>query len=282
MLKAIRGNFILLNPLYPWKIAGRYRHVFGQLLKRQLSQRYRASTLGAAWSVIQPLFMLLVYTYVFREVFKVRWGNEMSDTSNSMFAITMFCGMAFFNIFSEALNLSCGVITGNINFVKKVMFPLELLPLIQLVNSAIVGMVWFLLILLGNTLNNGLGAFSWSLVAFPVVLASFLLFSGGLCFLTASLSVFFRDMQFLTGMILQVLFFITPIFYPVSAVPKHFRWILEWNPLSHFIDQARNILLFGVCPSGWMLGWLLVIGLVSFQLGFMWFMITKKGFADVL
>ncbi len=281
MRKKILKSIMLLNPLLPWQIAAEHREVFRHMLKRQFSQRYRASAFGKIWSVVQPLFMLAVYTYVFREVFKVRWGNE-SDVSNSMFAITVFCGMAFFNIFSEAVNQSCAIISGNVNFVKKVVFPLELLPLIQLVNSVLAGIAWFAIILVANLFFGGLDAYSPALIAFPVILLAFLLFSGGLCFLVASLGVFFRDMQFLLTMILQVLFFITPIFYPATAVPERYRWVLEINPLSLYVEQARNSLLYGLWPSWLDFGLMFLMGLVVFQLGFAWFMITKRGFADVL
>ncbi len=281
MRKAILTSMTLLNPLLPWQIVSEHWNVFHHMLKRQFTQRYQASAFGRVWSIIQPLFMLVVYTYVFREVFKVRWGNE-ADTSNSMFAITMFCGMAFFIIFSEALNQSCGIVTGNVNFVKKVVFPLELLPLIQLINSALLGAIWFIVILVANFFFGGLDAYTWALTAFLPVMAGFLLFTGGICFLVASLGVFFRDMQFLLGMVLQVLFFITPIFYPASAVPERYRWVLNCNPLSLYVDHARNSLLYGLWPSWESLVLMLILGLIFFQLGFAWFMITKRGFADVI
>ena len=271
-----------LNPLLPFRILQKHRSAFRHLLSRQLTMRYRASVLGVGWSFIQPLFMLIIYTYVFREVFKVRWGNEAVDSSNSMFAITMFCGIAFFNIFSEAVNACCSLMVSNVNFVKKIVFPLELLPMVQVTASAVTGLVWFLLVIAANVFYIGFSAFSPALLYFPLILGAFLLFTAGIGFFTASFGVFYRDTQFTVAVVLQVLFFITPIFYPVSAVPERFRWVLEINPLSAVVDQARNVLLNGIPPHPLMLAGMLLTGWIICQLGLAWFLMTKKGFADVL
>lgn len=270
-----------MNPITPFRQLVEHRMLWKNLLKRRLIQAYHNSVLGWLWSVIQPLFMLLVYSYVFREVFKVRWGSE-ADTSNSLFAITMFCGLAFFNIFSEAVNASVGVMRANVNFIKKTVFPLELLPLTQSCGAAILGGIWFLIIVPVNFFINGREACGWGLLVFPLIFLLFVLFTSGICLAVASFGVYFPDTQFLCTMVLQVLFFTTPIFYPVSAVPERFRWMLELNPFSWFVDAGRNALLYGVEPETATLLLLMILGSAFWQLGWACFKTTGKGFADVL
>lgn len=273
--------FVFLNPLAPLRQLSAHQLLWKNLLKRRLSQAYHGSLLGGLWSVIQPLFMLLVYTYVFREVFKVRW-NAAADASDSMFAIIMFCGLGFFNILSEAVNASAGVMLANVNFIKKTVFPLELLPLTQSCGAAILGGLWFLIIFLANVLVNGRAAFSWTLLLFPVIFLFFVQFVSGICWIVASLGVYFRDTPFICSMVLQVLFFTTPIFYPVIAVPERFRWILNINPVSWFVNTGRQVLLYGELPpfSSWVV--LGGLAIVFWQVGWSWFHATGKGFADVL
>ncbi len=277
----IENIFAVLNPFAPFMQLLRHRVLWKNLLKRRLSQAYHGSLLGGLWSVIQPLFMLLVYSYVFREVFKVRW-NAAAEASDSMFAIIMFCGLAFFNIFSEAVNASAGIMRANVNFIKKTVFPLELLPLTQSCGSAILGGLWFLLIFLANLWVKGQAALSWSLLLFPVIFLLYVQFVSGICFIAASAGVYFRDTQFICSMILQVLFFTTPIFYPVSAVPERFRWVLTINPFSWFVDIGRNVLLYGEWPEFSALFNLFILAFICWQAGWLWFHVTEKGFADVI
>lgn len=271
----------ILNPFMPFRELKEHQLLWKNLLKRRLTHAYHGSLLGGLWSVIQPLFMLVVYLYVFRVVFKVRW-DAAAEASDSMFAVIMFCGLAFFNIFSEAVNASAGIMCANVNFVKKTVFPLELLPLTQSCGAAILGGIWFILIFLANLCLNGWDAISWQLLLFPVIFLLFILFVSGICLIVASLGVYFRDTQFICSMVLHVLFFTTPIFYPVSAVPERFRWILKINPFSMFVDTGRSVLIYGEAPafSTFVILGLLAIGF--WQIGWSWFHTTGKGFADVL
>ncbi len=269
----------LFNPLIGIKIILENRDLLFQLVKRNIAARYKGSTLGLFWSLVQPLMMLTVYTFVFSVIFKARWGIDNSD-SKTAFAIIMFCGMAVFNIFSESVTGSCSLITGNPNYVKKVIFPLEILPVAQVSAAAILGIIWFGLLLLGAVIfMKGL---VWTMLLLPLVLIPLILLSCGLSFLAASLSVFFRDIQHLIGVIIQILFFMTPIFYPIQAIPEQYRWVMQINPLSSIVEQARTIFLYGKMLDWTMYGTGLLISLVIFQLGLVWFIKTKRGFADVL
>jgi len=269
----------LFNPLIGIRIILKNRDLLFQLVKRNIASRYKGSVLGLFWSLAQPLMMLTVYTFVFGVIFKARWGIDTGD-SKAAFAIIMFCGMSVFNIFSESVAGSCGIIVGNANYVKKVIFPLEILPIAQVSAATILTFVWFGLLFLGAIIF--LKSLAWTMLLLPLVLIPLILLSCGLGFLVASLSVFFRDLQHLIGIIIQILFFMTPIFYPIQAIPEKYRWVLELNPLSLIVEQARAVFLYGKMLDCTMYATSLLISLVMFQLGLVWFIKTKKGFADVL
>ena len=257
------------------------RSLFLQMTRRNVEQRYRGSTLGLVWSFVQPLMMLCVYTFVFSVVFKSRWGVDAAvGDSKGAFAVIMFCGMSMFNLFSEAVNNSCCCITGNPNFVKKVIFPLEILPAVQVATTFILGTAWFVLLFIGTCLI--LHTQNWTMLLLPVVMIPHVVFTLGIAYFVASLGVYVRDTLYVVGVVLQVLFFATPIFYPITAVPERFRWVLELNPLTTFIEQARNVFLYGRLPGWTFLALATAVALLVLQLGYFFFVRTKRGFADVL
>ncbi len=257
------------------------RSLFVQMTRRNVEMRYRGSALGLVWSFVQPLMMLCVYTFVFSVVFKSRWGVDVSvGDSKGAFAVIMFCGMAMFNLFAEAINMSCGSVVGNQNLVKKVIFPLEILPLTQVATTFILGIAWFVLLFFGAWLI--LGRLSWTMLLLPIVMIPHVVFTTGISYFVASFGVYVRDTQYVIGVVVQVLFFATPIFYPISAVPERFRVVLELNPLTVFIEQARNVFLYGRMPDWLFLGLATFVSLIVLQLGYYFFVKTKRGFADVL
>ena len=251
-----------------------------QMSRRNIEARYRGSVLGMVWTFVQPLMMLAVYTFVFSVVFKAKWGVSEADAGKGTFAVVMFCGMAMYNLFSEAVVSSCSCVTANSNFVKRVIFPLEVLPVAQVVSTFLAGMAWFAMLFVGAWAI--LGFIGWTMLLMPLVLFPLVLFSLGVSYLVAALGVFVRDTQHVIGVILQILFFATPIFYPVSSVPEELRWILSWNPLTVFIEQARNVFLYGLMPDWKFLGLATLVSFVVLQAGYFFFMRTKRGFADVL
>ena len=257
----------------------RNRNLLWQMVRRNVEQRYRGSVLGLVWSFVQPLMMLVVYTFVFSVVFKARWGVTLEEGRGS-FAVIMFCGMAIFNLFSESLNTASLVVVGNQNFVKKVIFPLEILPVTCVCTTYILGLAWFILLFLGAWFI--LGFVGWTMLLLPLVMVPLIVFTSGLAYLVASLGVFVRDTSYVVGVVLQILFFATPIFYPISAVPERLRWILEINPLTVFIEQARNVFLYGKWPDWQFLGLATLVSFAVLQFGYFFFIRTKRGFADVL
>ena len=256
------------------------RSLLWQFVKRSVASRYRGSVLGLFWSFAQPMMMLCVYTFVFSMVFRSRWGVEVDGGGRGSFAIIMFCGLAVFNIFSEAVNLNCTIVVSNPNLVKKVIFPLEILPLSQTMASFAVGMVWFVLLFLGTVFI--FGKISFTMLLLPLILIPLFLFTLGVSYFTASLGVYVRDTAYMVGVVLQILFFMTPIFYPVAAIPERFRWPLQANPLTIMIEEARKVFLYGELPDWGFLAGAFAVSLLTLHLGFLWFHKTKKGFADVL
>jgi len=222
-------------------ITGPFRSIFRncsllwQFVKRNIAARYRGSMLGLVWSFVQPLMMLCVYTFVFSVVFQNRWGVDMTTSGRGAFAIIMFCGMALYSIFSESISSSCGIVLGNPNFVKKVIFPLEVLPLSQTISTFVLGAVWFFLLFLGVIFI--FGKLSFTMLLLPLILLPLFLFTLGIAYFVASLGVYVRDTTYVIQVILQVLFFMTPIFYPIEAVPKQFRWPLRVSDISKCFEE---------------------------------------------
>lgn len=269
----------ILNPLPGLQLLFRNRALLKQLVRRNVISKYQGSILGILWNIIHPLMMLCIYTFVFSVVFQSRWGTGVGPSKGS-FAIILFCGMTVYSIFADAVNMSAIQITLNPNYVKKVVFPLPLLPFAQVLSSFVQGAVWLALLLAGAVFIYG--NISWTMLYLPVVLFPFFLFTLGISYFVASLTVYLRDTPYILGVVLQVLFFVTPIFYPVEAVPERFRGYLQINPLTTIIEETRKVLLYAQTPDWNFFAISLAVGVVVFLLGFAWFNKTQKGFADVL
>lgn len=284
LVSVFRGNILAILQVFDFTLGPRIlmqnRYLVWNVLCRNVASRYRGSALGFVWSFMYPLMMLSVYTFVFSVVFKARWGAEAFSGNSASFPLLMFCGMAVFNIFSESVNFSVGLVVSNPGFVKKVIFPLEVLPFCSVLTSLFFGLAWFALLLIGMLFF--LGTVPWTILLLPLTLAPILLISLGVSLFVASLGVYLRDIQQVVGIVTQVLFFMTPIFYPASVVPERYRWVLELNPLSTVVDQTRNLFLFGRLPDFWPMITVYIVAVLTFQLGLVWFTNTKKGFADVL
>ena len=253
--------------------------LFGQMTKRNIANRYKGAVIGWLWSIIFPLLMLVIYTFVFSEVFKARWSTSGGE-SKGAFAVIMLCGLAVFNIFSETVSVCCNIITGNPNYVKKIIFPLEILIFSQVTAILVFDAVWFLILFVGAWLF--VNSVSWTMLLLPIVLIPLILFSCGICFFVSSLNVYLKDTQHSVPIMLQILFFLTPLVYPLHAVPEKFQKIISLNPLALIVKQTRDIFIYSRVPelNGYLLT--LLLALIVFQLGFFWFGKTKKGFADVL
>ena len=268
-----------LNPISAILGIWKYRDLLSQLVRRNIESRYKGTMIGLVWMVVTPFVMLAVYTFVFGVVLKVRWGTEFGD-SKAAFAIIMFCGMAVFNIFSESVNGSVSIVTGNPNYVKKVVFPLELLPVSSVLSACFFGLIWIGILLLGIVVF--LHKFCLAAVCLPLIFILLILISCGVAWFVASLGVYVRDLAHVIGIIMQVLYFMTPIFYSVEMVPAKFRIFLILNPLTSLVQSTRKVLMYDQWPNWHAMGIVFLLSIVIFQLGYFWFMKTKRGFADVL
>lgn len=259
----------------PW----RSRELLVAMVKRDVVGRYRGSIMGIAWSLFNPLIMLAIYTFVFSVVFKSRWGTGR-EVDRADFAILLFVGMIVHGLFTECVNRAPGLILANVNFVKKIIFPLDILPWVAL-GSALFHACVSLAMLLLVQLATGQGI-PWTVVLFPAVLLPLVFATMGFAWLLASLGVYVRDIGQITAMFTLILMFVSPVFYPVSALPPRYQSWLYLNPLTFIIEESRNTLVFGHAPE---FGhWILVFAaslLIAWG-GFAWFQKTRRGFADVL
>lgn len=249
------------------------------MTKREVVGRYRGSIMGLAWSFLNPVFMLAVYTFVFSVVFKARWSGG-GEESKTQFAIVLFVGMIVHGLFSEVLNRAPGLILSNVNYVKKVVFPLEILPVISMGAALFHSMASLGVLLLAFTIFNG--HLYWTVIFTPIVLLPLIIVSLGLAWMLASLGVYMRDVGQTIGLVTTVMMFLSPVFYPITSLPEAFRpWLLA-NPLTFIIEQAREILIWGRLPDLLGLGIYTLAASVVAWAGYAWFQKTRKGFADVL
>lgn len=254
------------------------RSLIRVLVVREVAGRYRGSILGILWSFFNPVFMLAVYTFVFSVVFKARWGT--GGESRAEFALILFAGLLVFNLFAECVNRAPSLILANTNYVKKVVFPLEILPWVAFGAALFHTLVSFAVWLLFSFWVIGVP--HATLLLLPLVLAPLALLVMGLSWFLAALGVFLRDVAQIVGVMTTILMFLTPIFYPVSAIPERYRFFLYLNPLTFIVEQTRDLLIFG---GGLAWGRMTLLSVAAFfvaWLGFAWFQKTRKGFADVL
>jgi lipopolysaccharide transport system permease protein len=257
----------------------RNRQLIWQMTQREIAARYRGSVIGLAWSFINPLLMLMVYTFVFSVVFKARWGTGGNE-SKADFAIILFTGMIVFGLFAEIVNRAPGQIISNANYVKKVVFPLEILSWVSLGSVLFHSLVSLAVLLVAQLIINL--SLPWTVVLFPLVLLPLIFASLGAAWFLAALGVYVRDIGQITTVFTTVLMFVSAVFYPLSALPEAYQAWLRLNPLVLIITESRKVLVFGSLPDWFWLGIALLIGLAIAFAGFWWFQKTRKGFADVL
>lgn len=256
----------------------RNRYLIKKSVQREVVGRYRGSFLGIFWSFFHPVFLLMVYTFVFSVVFKARW--QTGSDSKTEFALILFAGLILFNLFAECINRAPGLILAQVNYVKKVVYPLEILPLVSLGSALFHFVISFSVWLLAYLVFFGMPHLT--IIAFPVVLLPLLFFTAGLSWWLASLGVYLRDVSQFINLVTTALLFLSPIFYSSASIPEKFQVLMHLNPLTPIIEQSRNILFWNKLPepASLLVCYLVSIGVAC--LGFAWFQKTRKGFADVL
>ena len=255
------------------------RQLILQMSRREVIGRYKGYVLGLLWSFLNPVFMLTVYTFVFSVVFKARWGVDGND-SKTQFAVVLFVGMIVHGVFAEVVNRAPSLILANVNYVKKVIFPLEILPVITMCAALFHGLVSLAVLLIAFFIFNH--SLQWTVIFIPLVLLPLVILTLGCAWMLASLGVFIRDVGQTIGIVTTVMMFLSPVFFPVTSLPEVYRPLIMANPLTFIIEQAREVLIWGHLPDWIGLGIYAVVATVVAWVGYVWFQKTRKGFADVL
>jgi len=256
-----------------------FRDLIRQLVLRDVTGRYKGSYLGLLWSFLNPLFMLVIYTFVFSVVMKARWGLHEHE-GHFEYAITLLCGLIPFNIFAESVSRAPGLVLAHANYVKRVVFPLEILPAVVLFSSLIQSAISLAIVVTFAWLF--LGVVSWTIIFLPLAILPLLALSLGIGWFLAALGVFIRDIGHTVSIMTQALFFMTPILYPASAIPQQFRPVFELNPLSAIIEAVRCSLIWEKSPPWLWLGVVAALSFAVYLMGYYWFMRSKPAFADII
>lgn len=262
----------------PWMALVRHRSLTLELAKRDVLGRYRGASFGLLWSLISPFLLLCIYTFALGTVMRGRWPQI--ESGEASFSIILFAGLIVHGLFAECLVRAPGLVVANTNFVKRIIFPLEILPW-PMVLSALFHTLMNVLVFVALRLVID-GEFSWTIVLLPLVLLPMVVLILGVSWFLASLGVYVRDVAQVTGVASMALLFLSSAMMPVENVPQAYRWVFEMNPLTPMIDQARNVMLWGRLPDWTVLGRYLLLATGVMYLGHAWFRVTRRGFADVL
>ncbi|BBV92435.1 ABC transporter permease [Enterobacter roggenkampii] len=256
------------------------KNIIFQMTKRDILGKYKGSAIGVLWSLINPMLMLIIYTLVFSVVFKARWGTGAVDEPKTQFAVILFVGLIIHSFISECLVRSPNLILQYSNYVKKVVFPLEILPLVTVLSALFHSAISYVVLCIAFFMFNGY--LHWTIIFAPLVFLPLFVLSLGLVWLISSLGVYIRDIGQSIGIIVTILMFLSPVFYPLSALPKTMQSIVLLNPLTYIIEQSRNVIVWGKLPDFYGLSLYLSISIVISTLCYIWFQKTRKGFADVI
>lgn len=256
------------------------RFLIWKMSKREIGRRYKGSFLGVVWAFVIPLATMLIYTFVFSIILKTRWGPAMTPNGNIDYALNLFAGLIPFTIFTEVINQSPSLVLSNPNYVKKVVFPLEILPIVILIGVLINSCFSLTILLLGMIIFGY--PFYWTAFLLPLVYIPLVFLSVGFSWLLSSIGVFVRDIDQGIRIFTQLLIFITPVFYPLERAPEQVQNLLKLNPLTLIVTDFRRLLLWGQ-PLPWE-EWAIwvAISLIITLLGLLWFQKSRHAFADVM
>lgn len=254
------------------------RELLWEISKREIAQRYKGSGLGSAWSFIQPAILAIAYIYVFVYIFQSNWGG-VENSDHLISGISIFSGLIIYMTASDVLLKAPGLIINNSTYVKKSVFPLQLLPVSLIATSAYNCGVLIVIVVFVSCF---IGVNALSQLYIPIIIIPFLLFLLSTAFLLSALSVFFRDMQQIISLVVNLLLFLSPVFYPVDRLPDYVRWMAYANPLTTIITDFRNAAVFGINPNLTALFVYSTISFVFLAISFAFFQATRRHFADVL
>jgi len=254
------------------------RKLLFMMAKRDVQLKYKGSILGVSWNIITPIIMLIIYTFVFSSIFKMRWSEV--ESSKYEFALILYIGILFYGVFADAINSMPRLISSNVNFVKKIVYPLETLAIVQVLVSLFNFTMGFIIWILAYIL-----LFGWppsTIFLIPLVILPFSIVLIGLGWFLSATGVFLRDTPHVTTIVTSTLMFLTPVFYPLAAVPEKYRILIYLNPLATVIESARSLMFWGEIPNILVIAVLWVSSFIIAILGLIWFQNIKGRFADVL
>lgn len=263
------------NMLSYWQ----HRDLIITLAKREILGRYKGSAFGLLWPFLSPLLLLTVFTFVFGEIFQAKWAG--SDRAGGVdFAAAMFAGYLIYLFFSECVGRAPSIILSNVNYVKKVRFPIDLLAIVTMIAALFHFLAAYLILVILILVSNW--TLSWTALIAPLVFFPLILLVLGLTWALSAISVFLRDISQLVVPILTALLFLSPIFYPLSSVSGKLLIIYQLNPLTFIIEAMRGVLLHHQLPDWGALGIYALVSLAIMLMGHALFQISRRGFADVL
>jgi lipopolysaccharide transport system permease protein len=256
----------------------KYRDLIAQLIRREFQIRFRGATLGVLWAIITPFVTVLMFAFVFGVIFKSRWGG--TGTSTESFIIIVLIGMTVHGILAEALGRAPTAILGQPTYVKKVVFPLEIIPIVVTANAVLNAAITLLVVLTASAIVHG--GLETTVLLLPIVLLPYVVLIAGVVLFVSAIGVYIRDMSQIVTLVTMLTLFLSPIFYPISAVPEGYRFLLYLNPLTFIVEQTREVALFGHLPDWAGLAVYALLAFLFAWLGYCWFQKSRNGFADVI
>lgn len=252
-----------------------HRYLLGQLVRRDVLLRYRGAMFGVLWVLLNPLIMLTIFAFVFGRIFQARWPQQ---EGSAPFWLVLYSGLIIFNVFAEAVSRAPTAVRGYPSYVKKIIFPVEILPLVPLGAALVHGGFNFLILLAALVWTKQL---TFQVALYPILLLPLVLLTLGLSWFLAAWGVFIKDMSQIVPPFVQMTMFLSPVLYPASAVPSALRPFYQYNPLGAVIEACRAAVL------GRAVNWehwetALVLGIVAALLGYAFFRHSREEFADVL
>jgi lipopolysaccharide transport system permease protein len=258
----------------PWA----HRDLIYRLARREVEARYKGSMLGLVWSVLMPLVLMGVYTLIFKVLFKSRW--DLPDPRYNKFFLIVFAGMVVVNLFCACVGRAPTLMLTNVNYIKKVVFPLDILPVVVLASEGFDAMMSSIVFCVGYLIFIGLPPLTVLLV--PVILLPDMFLIIGMVWFISALGVYLRDLRQLVAVVLSVIGFLCPMFYPLTQFPPGLRWVLFLNPLTAILEEIRHVLFYADFPF-WRLYFVYLLLAWAFAwLGRVWFTHAQRGFADVV
>ncbi len=254
------------------------QYLFLELVKKDIKAKYEGTIFGVLWSILYPLIMLAVYTFVFSEILGVKWGIDIDN--NFSFALMLFCGLSLFNMFSEIISKSVNLVASNKNYVKKVLFPIEILPNVITFSALFNCIISYVILLIANLILTG-NIYATSIQGI-IIIVPFIFYCLGLSYLTSALAVYLKDLVNVIPVLLTIGMYVSPIFFSIDALPEEFRIVIYLNPMTYSIENMRNVILYGKNMDLIYFSISVITALLFYFVGEIIFKRARTGFADLL